>query len=308
VGDLLDISGLVVNGTYSDGSSQIEPITLDNITGFDSTSPTTGQVLTITFNGQATTYTVDINQSGATTPPDNTTLPSITTYTISNLIIFPDGDGVADTTSIDLEFSEDVKAEVDIIDSGGVKVRDLYSSSKVKNPDAKTWDGTNNSGIVVSGGVYTIKVVITDTAGNSITDTSKTITVDNAAPVVVPDTAVTQLKIKTLPQTISANTASDIFTVESQNVAGQSTNVLATTYVSLSSSSSTGLFSSKSASSCGNSWTAVKSITIAKSSAHKYFCYQDSTPGTFTITVSDPMGVLFSDFQSIIITTSPTNL
>lgn len=61
-GDLLDISGLVVTGTYSDLSTQVEPVTLDNITGFDSISPTTGQVLTINFEAQTTTYTVNITE------------------------------------------------------------------------------------------------------------------------------------------------------------------------------------------------------------------------------------------------------
>ena len=184
VGDPLDITGLVVTGTYSDNSTQVEAITLADITGFDSSAPVTGQILSVTFNGQTTTYTINISA------PNNTA---------------------------------------------------------------------------------------------------------------------SQLKIKTPPQTISANAVSGIFTAESQNSAGQLANVLATTYVNLSSSSSTGLFSSQSASSCGNTWTATKSITIAKNSAHKYFCYKDSTPGTFAITVSDSVGVLLGDSQSIIITTSPTN-
>ena len=172
VGDSLDITGLVVTGTYSDGSTNVETITSTNITGFDSTNLTESETLTISFGGQIATYMVAVNQSA------DTTLPSITTYTISNPIISPDGDGVNDTTSIDLAFSEDVKTNVDIINSSGTKIRDLYSSSKVKNPDAKIWDGKDNSGIVVANGIYTIKITITDLAGNSIIDTSKTITVE----------------------------------------------------------------------------------------------------------------------------------
>ena len=308
VGDLEDITGLVVTGTYSDLSTQIELITMDDITGFDSTSPTTGQVLTVTFNGQATTYTVDINQLDNSTPPSDTTPPSITTYTISQPIISPNGDGVDDTTSINLAFSEDVKANVDIIDSGGVKIKDLYSSLKVKNPDAKVWDGTNNFGAVVADGVYTIEIVITNMAGDSTTDTSKTITIINGAPAVVPDTTVAQFKIISSPQTITTGNPSGVFTVESQNKSGQLANVSAATHVGLSSDSSTGIFFSASATTqiCG-SFLTENSITMSKGTAHKSFCYQNSTPGTFTITVSDPAGFLSSDFQSIIITTSPTN-
>ena len=60
VGDALDITGLVVTGTYSDESKKIETVTLGDITGFDNTAVVTGQVLTITIGGKTTTYTVDI--------------------------------------------------------------------------------------------------------------------------------------------------------------------------------------------------------------------------------------------------------
>jgi predicted extracellular nuclease len=60
VGDILDITGLEITGTYSDESTKIETIITDNIAGFDSTSPIIGQVLTITLNGQTITYTIDI--------------------------------------------------------------------------------------------------------------------------------------------------------------------------------------------------------------------------------------------------------
>ena len=59
-GDSLDITGLVITGTYSDDSTKTETITLDNITGFDSANAVNGQTLTITFNGQTVIYTVDI--------------------------------------------------------------------------------------------------------------------------------------------------------------------------------------------------------------------------------------------------------
>ncbi len=60
VGDALDIMGLVVTGTYSDGSTSTEPIIASNVTGFDSSAPVTGQALTITYQGKTATYTVDI--------------------------------------------------------------------------------------------------------------------------------------------------------------------------------------------------------------------------------------------------------
>jgi hypothetical protein len=60
VGDTLDITGLVVTGTYKDGSTTELPITVSNVKDFDSTVPVEGQILTITVDSLTTTYTVDI--------------------------------------------------------------------------------------------------------------------------------------------------------------------------------------------------------------------------------------------------------
>lgn len=60
VGEALDITGLVVTGTYSDGSTKVETISSGDVAGFDSSAAVTGQVLTVTANGKTTTYTVDI--------------------------------------------------------------------------------------------------------------------------------------------------------------------------------------------------------------------------------------------------------
>lgn len=60
VGDTLDIAGLVVTGSYSDASTKPETITTFNITGFNSSVPVTGQVLTITIDGKTTTYTINV--------------------------------------------------------------------------------------------------------------------------------------------------------------------------------------------------------------------------------------------------------
>lgn len=150
-------------GRKWDPTNNIQQDTNNNFADFELETPTP--------NAKNTAYTTPI------VPPVNNSQPSITVYTISNSTISPDNDGVDDTTSIDLAFSEDVQVNFDILNSSGVKVRDLYSSSKVKNPDAKIWDGKDNSGAVVPNGVYTLQVVITDSDGNSVTDTSKTITV-----------------------------------------------------------------------------------------------------------------------------------
>jgi len=60
VGDALDITGLVVTGTYSNNTTSIETITVANITGFNSSVPASSQTLTITVGGKTATYTIEI--------------------------------------------------------------------------------------------------------------------------------------------------------------------------------------------------------------------------------------------------------
>ncbi len=60
VGDTLDITGLVVTRTYCDGGTEAESITAANVTGFNSSAPAVSQTLTITIDGQTTTYTISI--------------------------------------------------------------------------------------------------------------------------------------------------------------------------------------------------------------------------------------------------------
>lgn len=112
--------------------------------------------------------------------------PTLTTYTISHNTIYPSAtseSGFATTTSIDIAFSESVKASIKIMSTSIATSKSLYSSSSVTNPAPKVWDGTNTAGAFVSDGTYTILISATSTTtGLSMTDSSKTITV------AVPDT------------------------------------------------------------------------------------------------------------------------
>ena len=60
VGETLDITGMVVTGTYSDATTEVLTVTAGDVSGFDSSAAATGQVLTVTISGVSTTYTVDI--------------------------------------------------------------------------------------------------------------------------------------------------------------------------------------------------------------------------------------------------------
>lgn len=63
VGESLDIAGLTIEGTYSDGGKKAETITTANITGFNSAAVIGGQTLTVTVGGKTTTYTIAVNKA-----------------------------------------------------------------------------------------------------------------------------------------------------------------------------------------------------------------------------------------------------
>ncbi|MCF0120710.1 MAG: bacterial Ig-like domain-containing protein, partial [Oscillospiraceae bacterium] len=56
----LDVTDLTILARKSDGSAETVDVTADMVSGFDSSVPVTGQVLTVTYGGQTCTYTVDI--------------------------------------------------------------------------------------------------------------------------------------------------------------------------------------------------------------------------------------------------------
>lgn len=70
VGEALDISGLVVTGTYSDDTTRIETIASSNIIGFNSSVPATNQILTITVGDKSATYPINILADDPTNPED----------------------------------------------------------------------------------------------------------------------------------------------------------------------------------------------------------------------------------------------
>ncbi|TSC63784.1 MAG: hypothetical protein G01um101491_462, partial [Parcubacteria group bacterium Gr01-1014_91] len=107
--------------------------------------------------------------------------PALSTYTVSYDTIYPTASvesGLATTTTIDVAFSEQVKASIKILSAGGITIKSLYSSSGVTNPTPKVWDGTNTAGTQVDNGTYTVLISATSTATSlTMADSSKTITV-----------------------------------------------------------------------------------------------------------------------------------
>lgn len=60
VGQSLDIKGLVVTGNYLDGSKKELPVSMNNISGFDSSYAISGQKVTVTVDGKTATFIVNI--------------------------------------------------------------------------------------------------------------------------------------------------------------------------------------------------------------------------------------------------------
>lgn len=82
VGESLDITDMVVTGTYSDNSTKTEIITNGNISGFDSSAPAVNQVLTVTVGDKKATYIVTINAAPVIT--DATLSPISVNYDLSS--------------------------------------------------------------------------------------------------------------------------------------------------------------------------------------------------------------------------------
>jgi hypothetical protein len=59
-GEALNISGLVVTGTYTDGAKRPETVSLSNISGYNANIVGT-QLLTVTVDGKTATFTVTVN-------------------------------------------------------------------------------------------------------------------------------------------------------------------------------------------------------------------------------------------------------
>ncbi|UVI29375.1 DUF7402 domain-containing protein [Paenibacillus spongiae] len=59
LGDTFNIEGLVVTGTYSDGTTKVEKVTDDNITGFDNATLKEGAQLTVTLAGKTASFNVN---------------------------------------------------------------------------------------------------------------------------------------------------------------------------------------------------------------------------------------------------------
>lgn len=106
-------------------------------------------------------------------------LPFIISYNIDNPYISPNNDNIKDNVTIDLEFSETVDYQIEIINSSDFTVKKWTGTAK--DPQPKFWDGQVSS---VVEGKYKIRVTMEDVDENVAVDESREIVVDITAPVI----------------------------------------------------------------------------------------------------------------------------
>ena len=105
VGEPLDVTGLTIEALMSDGSSQTVPVTAGMVNGFNSAAAMENQVLTITYQGKTTTYTVSIQDNSTTppvTPPEKPTVSSIQVKSTAHKTVYQVGEPL-DVTGLTIE-------------------------------------------------------------------------------------------------------------------------------------------------------------------------------------------------------------
>jgi hypothetical protein len=106
-GEALDLSGLVVTGTYSDGTTKTETVTLSNISGY-SANTAGQQTLTVTVGGKTATFAVTVNAAtlqsiAVTTAPAKTAYTAGEALDLSGLAVtgtYSDGATKAETVTL----------------------------------------------------------------------------------------------------------------------------------------------------------------------------------------------------------------
>lgn len=140
---------------------------------------------TIVFSGRD-----DLSQNIASVKTkvtiDNTSpvIRSITAYP-QHITTFVRGTNTASTLTyyVDDTLSPSMKSRLTVIAPDGRAVRDIKNNNCSAGYNTLTWDGFDNSGILAGEGVYKATVIVSDLAGNTVTNRVD-ITVDNTQPLI----------------------------------------------------------------------------------------------------------------------------
>ncbi|AOT71978.1 stalk domain-containing protein [Geosporobacter ferrireducens] len=149
VGEAFDLTGLVVTGTYSDGSSAVLNIIMDDISGFDSSRAVAGQEIIVTYEGKTAIFTVDIV---------TVLQPAINSVTLSPATHVA---GKAQTVQVNVvtrDVADDTPVTASLVDSQGRELNPAISNSGTTNGNAVSF--SINIGGSVSSGDYQVKVEV----------------------------------------------------------------------------------------------------------------------------------------------------
>jgi hypothetical protein len=153
VGDVLNTAGLQITGIFSDGSTSV--VTPSSVTGFNSTSTVTGQVLMVHVGSQTVTYTINvvatplpiINLGNASSyvilsgPTPGTITNDATAQLISGTAGYNGG------TSSAFTFAPGFSAVTDLTILGSfANTTSPFGAAHAARATIGTWDGTTNAG------------------------------------------------------------------------------------------------------------------------------------------------------------------
>jgi hypothetical protein len=170
VGDILDITGLAVTGTYSDNSTKNESISSSSISGFDSTKPAANQVLTVAVGGKTATYTVNvvlqdmpiISLGNINAAPGSTVDVPVSISAPGNLA----GYGLI------IQYDPNVLTPAAVVKDGTIATGITYNPSYSSNEIMLTWSGSST---ITFGGTLAI---VTFTVNSSASEGTSNLVFD----------------------------------------------------------------------------------------------------------------------------------
>jgi len=101
----------------------------------------------------------------------------ITSASLSEEYISPNGDGIKDTTTISYTLTENASVVIEVLSRDGSVVKSFTASGN-RGPNTSSWDGRDGSGAIVEDGEYTIRIKATHSNGTLRTKELKVV-VDN---------------------------------------------------------------------------------------------------------------------------------
>ena len=141
-GSSLDLSGMIVTGTYSDNSTQVLTISNSNVTGFNSSTPGI-ETLTLAYGTKTTTFDVTVNHT-------NTVYPNL-----ARIVLYPSAESYLLSNA-----SEKFEPGVTLYDTNGTQIPSSTSIELVwtsSNPSVASVDPVTGHVTALSVGETDIK-------------------------------------------------------------------------------------------------------------------------------------------------------